>query len=598
MPADRNYSRKLNLKKIRGAFRLFFRFNNYLRQYWKAELSIIALELAGAVLALLNPYLGKIILDNGILGRNLSVFLKVTALSVSVYLLNQGMGNIDLWMRGRVDRKIRVDMARKALKKTSRLSLGSFQNASTSECVSRLNGDVAASSGIIGGTLPELINVIFRIVLITIVISCINWKILVLILIYQSVALVQVNFFANRSDELMNALYAKGSEMNKVLSQVFFQLYFVKASGRMAAMMRRYFRAFAENMRLEVKNARFDFVSGILSDLSAKVFFGVVGLVGTILVIKAQLSLGGLTAIIAYMSQGSSAYTSLVNSCQRILLNRLPLERMSALLDAKIDIEERRNAKDLDLSAGKIEFRGVSFGYAAGRRVLEKASFFIRPGEKAALIGSSGCGKTTVVNLILRLYDVNEGAILLNDRDVRDVKLKSIYKQIALVPQSPFISGETIKKNIAYASPGLGDHAVTRAARIAQIHSFIEGLPGGYETVLSEMIAPLSQGQKQRIAIARAVANDPRILILDEACSSLDSATEERIIDNIKEAFPGITLLVVTHRLSTVRKMEKVYFMRSAREVTASTHACLAQSDPGYTELFAGQLEPNIPVAI
>ena len=591
MSADRSYSKKLSLEKIKESLKLFFAFNSYLSRYWKAELAIIASEALAIILLLLNPYLGKIILDNGILGKDIVVFLKVTFISVAVYLLSQATEKINLWLKGYLARKIRVDLARKALRKTGKLSLESFRSASTSESVSRLNTDIAISSGVIGGTLSDLVKVILRIVLITVIIFFINAKILFLILIYQSIVLAQANFFAAKFDELARDSYSKSHEMGKVLTQVFSHLYFVKASGKMAAMMKRYFRAFAENMRVEVKSTRFDFLSGILSDLSGKIFFGIIGFIGTILVIKGQLTLGGLTAILAYMAQGTGAYTSLVNLCQRMILNRLPLARVAELLDTRIDIKESPGAIDLDLSTPKIEFRGVSFAYTRSGRILEKIDFLIMPGDKIALVGLSGCGKTTIVNLILRLYDVNTGGILLNDCDVRDVRFKSIYDQIALAPQSPHLSGDTIRNNITYGSREIDYANVNRAARIAEIHSFIETLSAKYDTVLSDMVEQISQGQKQRIAIARAVAKNPRILILDEACSSLDSKTEEKIMDNIKEEFPNTTLIVITHRLSTVKKMDRVYFLKSAHEISVSTHAVLSEIDSRYNELFAGQME-------
>jgi ABC-type multidrug transport system fused ATPase/permease subunit len=189
------------------------------------------------------------------------------------------------------------------------------------------------------------------------------------------------------------------------------------------------------------------------------------------------------------------------------------------------------------------------------------------PGERSALVGASGCGKTTIVNLILRLYDVDEGSILLDGRDVRDLKMKSICGHIGLAPQLPFIWGDSIRNNIAYGHLSIDDAAVRKAAGIAEINSLIEGLPDGYDTVLSDMVVPLSQGQKQRISIARAVAKSPKILILDEACSSLDSKTEEKIMENIKRELPGITLMTVTHRLSSVKNMERVYFLRSPGEL-------------------------------
>jgi ATP-binding cassette subfamily B protein len=588
MAADRDHSKRLNVKKMKEAFRLFFAFNGYVLQHWRLELSLVSLEVGALALSLLNPYLGKIILDNGVLGRNAALFLKVTFISVSVYLLREATDRASLWLKGYIARRVRVDLARRALKKTAALSLESFRDTSVSECVSRLNTDITLSSNIIGGTLPEIIKAALRLVLITAIIFFINWKILILILAYQAIAMAQANFFAERNEAILAASYAKSREMARVLTQVFSQIYLVKASGRMYSMMKRYFREFSDNMRLEVKSARSEFASGVLSELSSKLFFGIVGLAGTLLVIRGALSLGSLTAIIAYMSQGVGACSSLLSLCQRIISNRLPLERISELLDAPVYVKEKPGAREMGLS-GRIEFKAASFGYSSGRRVLEKMSFVITPGGKIALVGASGCGKTTVVNLILRLYDVDEGNILLDGCDVREMKLRSIHGHIALAPQSPFVSGGSIRENITYGLD-IGDAAVRRTAALAEIDSFIEGLPDGYDTVLSDMVTPLSQGQKQRIAIARSAARNPRILILDEACSSLDSKTEERIIENIETEFPKTTLITVTHRLSTVKKMEKVYFLKSCREMKVSTHNLLAEDDIEYNDLFAGQM--------
>ena len=589
MPGD---NRRVTIEGMKEALCLFRRFKGTLAKYRKSEIAVLAIGTASALFSLVNPYIGKIILDSGILSKNASVFLTFTAIGGALYLLIQVLDKGDLILRDRLARRIKAGLTRQAFRKVKKISLGTFARASSDEYSTSMNTDIVISSGIIADTLPDFTRIVLRLALITAVICFINAKILILIFAYQLVAVVQMNYFMRASKSLAGDAHTKSRKMANALTRIFSQIYFVKASGRMGAMLARCFGILAESIRIEAAISRLNLLSGVVSDLSNKVFFGVVGIAGTMLVIKGRLTLGELGAIMAYITQGSSAYSALSNLCHRVTLNRFPLERVAELLDTRIEIEEKDDAAILGPSSAGIEFRGVSFGYAGtgGMHILERADFIIMPGDKAALVGPSGCGKTTIVNLILRLYDVNEGRILLDGRDVRDLKLRSIYEHIGLAPQLPFVWGDSVRNNIAYGGLKIPDTCVKKAARIAEIHSFIESLPDGYDTALSDMIAPLSQGQKQRIAIARSVAKDPRILILDEACSSLDSQTEEKIVDNLNRELPEITLIVVTHRLSTVKNMERVYFLKSPGEIVVSTHEALAESDRKYIELFAGQM--------
>ncbi len=587
MPGD---NRGLTIKGMKEALRLFGRFKGVSAKYRKNEIVVLAIGTVSALFSLVNPYLGKIILDSGILNKNASVFLTFTAIGGALYILIQVLDKSDSVLRGRLSRRVKAGLARQAFRKVKKISLGSFGRASSDEYVTRINSDIAVSAGIITNTLPDFVKASLKIILITSVICFINAKILIVILAYQLIAAVQMNYFTKTSKSLAAEAYAKSRKMASALGRIFSQIYFVKASGRMGAMLAKSFGILAESIRVEAAISKTDILYGAASELSNKLFFGVVGIAGSMLVIKGRLTLGELGAIMAYITQGSSAYSSLLNLCQKVTLNRFPLERVARLLDTRIDIEEKDDAAVLGPSSARIEFRGVSFGYTSGRTILEKTDLLIMPGERSALVGASGCGKTTIVNLALRLYDVNEGSVLLDGRDVRELKMRSICGHIGLAPQLPFIWGDSVRSNIAYGYLSIDDAVIRRAAGIAEIDSFIEDLPDGYDTVLSEMVMPLSQGQKQRIAIARAIAKDPKILILDEACSSLDSKTEEKIIENINRELPGITLITVTHRLSAVKNMERVYFLKSAGEIVISTHRALAESDPGYIDLFASQM--------
>ena len=592
MPVERIDPRnRLSLPALKEALKLYARFNRYAFKYRGSELALILLGNISTIFLLSNPYIGKVILDRGVLGKDAGLFFRFTFIGAAIYLLRQAADKGEALLKNYVVRKIKISLSKDVLNKTSRLGLASFQSASSGDFIARLSNDINFSGNVIAGTLPDVFKAASRLIFITAIILFINWKLLALILAYQSVVIAQTYFFTRRSEALTLAIFNKTKEMAKILTQVFSQVYYIKASGSMHAMLKKYFHSFAQMTRIEARIRKVEISSGVLSDLSGKIFLGAIGLAGAMLVMKGQLTLGSLGAAMAYLVQGTAAYTGIVTLCQRMILSRLSLERVSGLLDAQIDIKEKAGIARADITRGKIEFKDVSFAYAPDRRILERNNFIIMPGNRLALVGSSGCGKTTIANLVLRLYDVSAGAVLLDDRDVRDMRLKSIYSGIGLAPQSPFMWGDSIRSNIEYGDMKIGSAAVKDAARIAEIGSFIDGLPDGYDTLLSDMVLPLSEGQKQRIAIARAVAKCPKILILDEACSSLDSKTEEMVMDNIIDALPKTTLIVVTHRLSAVKKMGKAYFLKSLREIKVSTHAELAEGDAQYRELFAGQFD-------
>ena len=582
---------KINIHAVKDAFRLFFRFNGYLRQYWKAEWGMLIAGSVSMLFSLLTPYLGKIVLDNGILAKNMALFFKFAIIGGAVYLLRLISDKGNAWIKASITRKIRVRLARDVFRKIQRLSIASFQDTSVGECVSRISADVSASASIIANTLPELMKAIFRLILITAIIFMINSKLLLLIIIYQFVLITQIYFFTKKNEELARASHRYSWEMSRILTQIFSQIYFVKISGNIAAMIRKYFRAFADSVRTDLETSRLESFSDTLSEISNKVLFGLVGFIGTLLVIKGELSLGSFGAVVAYVSQGSWAYMALFGLLQRIILNRISLERVAELLDEEIYVKEKDNARRVEFSGGSIEFRDVTFGYDGKKHILNKMDFKIMPETKIALVGPSGCGKTTIANLILRLYDVNGGNVLLEDCDVREMKFKSIYDQIGLAPQSPFIWSGSIREIITGDSSRIGESAMNEAAELAEIHSFITGLPAGYDTVLSDIVSKISQGQKQRIAIARALAKRPKILVMDEACSSLDSNTEERIIDNIRRRYPRMTFIMISHRLSVVRKMDAVYFFKGPGAMSVGSHAGLADNDIKYVELFANQIK-------
>lgn len=587
--------KKITLLEIRRSFKLFRRFNKYILRYWKAELLVLVLGNCSVILSLVNPYIGKNILDKGILAKNTKAFMAFTILIAGIYLISLTISNIHRYIKNYIIRKIKVDLTKDAFRRLRTYSLRYFQEKPTGIHIFRITNDITAASNVINDTLPNIITAVIKLILITAIVIFINWKILFLILIYQFLVLIQINLFIKRIEELIRANLAKSEDVFKRLNEVFSHIYIVKAFGALTQEIRKYFHHLVERIRLEIRETKLNIISNFLATTSNKLFFGIVGFYGSILVINGRMSLGSLGAVMAYISQGAGAYAALLRLGQQIVLNRIALERVSALFDAGSEIKEKNSAKNITFRTGKIEFKDVSFGYKKEKYVLVNMDFCIFPAAHIAIVGASGCGKTTILNLLLRLYDINKGSILLDDCDLRDLKFKSIYSQIAIAAQEPFLWNDSVGNNILYGKEKGTRDEIIYAAEIAQAADFIINLPYGYETIIGEQACWISQGQKQRIAIARALIKRPKILIIDEAMSSLDSQTEDKIVDNIQREFYNSTVIVVSHRLSTVKKMDLVYFLTEPNRMDIGRHEVLLQNQK-YRALFASQIEEGVTV--
>ncbi|HUZ76745.1 MAG TPA: ABC transporter ATP-binding protein [Chloroflexota bacterium] len=265
-------------------------------------------------------------------------------------------------------------------------------------------------------------------------------------------------------------------------------------------------------------------------------------------------------------------------------------ERILEILDAPIAVANRDDAEQLPPIDGRVEFQDVSCAYHPGRPVLEHVSFVVEPDHMVALVGATGSGKTTVANLLPRFYDVSEGRVLIDGRDVRDVSLTSLRKQVGVVMQETTLFTGTIRDNITFGRPGVDDDTIRRAAKAARADEFIDRLPDGYDTIVGERGASLSGGQKQRVAIARALIMDPRLLILDEFTSAVDVETERLIRAALLELMRGRTTFVIAHRLSTVRAADSILVLARGRLVASGTHEQLLETSPVYRDIHASQL--------
>ncbi len=312
-------------------------------------------------------------------------------------------------------------------------------------------------------------------------------------------------------------------------------------------------------------------------------------LVGGWMAIEGSLSIGALVAINMYFAGLQAPF--MILGFLMIMSQRAAAssQRIYAIFDEVSDIQDREGAEDIEISEGRVEFDKVSFGYADGKDVLTDLDLKIDPGETVAVVGRTGCGKSTLMRLLPRFYDVRKGYIRIDGVDLRDVTIASLRRAVGLVLDEPFLFSESIHDNIAYACPDATRHEVEEAARCADAHGFVSQLEHGYDTVIGERGYTLSGGQRQRIAIARTLLANPRILVLDDATSSLDVKVEQQIHNALRKLFEGRTTLIIAHRLSTIALAKRVVLVDEGRIVADGTHEELLRSVPAYAEILTRQ---------
>lgn len=346
------------------------------------------------------------------------------------------------------------------------------------------------------------------------------------------------------------------------------------------------------NERLRKCSLRAVFFSSITNPstrfVNSLVYTGV-GIVGALSVVGGGLSVGQLTCFLSYANQYTKPFNEISGVVTELQNALACAARVFELIEQEPQAPDSPQAAVLEKAQGSVEIEDVFFSYRPGQRLIENFNLKVEPGRRVALVGPTGCGKTTVINLLMRFYDVNSGSIRVDGRDIRDLTRKSLRANYGMVLQDTWLKNGTVRENIAYGKPDAAPEEVEVAARAAHAHSFIKRLPQGYDTLVGEELGGLSQGQKQLLCIARVMLSLPPMLILDEATSSIDTRTEVRIQGAFAKMMQGRTSFIVAHRLSTIKDADIILVMRDGHIIEQGSHQELLEKGGFYAELYNSQ---------
>jgi ATP-binding cassette subfamily B protein len=445
---------------------------------------------------------------------------------------------------------------------------------------------------VISETLGSVTGNILTLTSTFILMLALDWQLAIFAMLFIPIFLIPARRVGNLQRNLQRRAHEEIATMNSQMEETLSVSgsLLMKTFGRQPDEAQRFEQTAREIRDLSIRRAMVGRWFGMGMGLFATIGPALVYWYGGHRVIGNEVSVGTVVALAALLPRLFGPASSLLGMHVTVISSLALFERIFDYLDLDHEIKERPGAVDLIEPAGTVEFRHVDFSYEPGQPVLRDLSLQVGAGQFAALVGSTGAGKTTTAYLVARLYDVDDGQVLIDGHDVRDLTLASLQSSIGMVNQEPYLFHSSIRENLRYARPDADDSAVEAAAKAANIHDFIVSLPEGYDTVVGEHGYRLSGGEKQRVAIARALLKDPAVLILDEATSSVDMVTERAIREALERVTRGRTVLAIAHRLSTVLAADVIFVLDEGRVVESGTHAELIARRGHYARFYDQQL--------
>ncbi|MDX6534213.1 MAG: ATP-binding cassette, subfamily bacterial [Gaiellales bacterium] len=564
----------------------FRRLLGFLRPYRTQVIVSTALAAASQASGLLIPYLTGVVIDAARSGESRRRIYELALLIVLAGTVKGVLMFFRRWLGGRLSVAVEYDLRNRMYAHLQRLSYRFFDRHQTGQLMARATTDVQQVRVFLSYGLMFLAQHLFTVVIVLIALALLSVQLTLIALAITPLLAYFAYRYSKVSHPVLKEVQQRVADVTTQAEENVAGVRVVKAFAQEDRETDRFRKGSERIFRQVIRAARLQAIYVPAMSALPSLTIAAVLLVGGRQVINGDLSLGEFFAINAYLLLlvfPLRAIGMWVGQYQRAIASG---ERIFEVLDEERDIIEQPGAQPLPDGPGRLEFDNVTFGYDGSRPVLTGIDLDIEAGQTVALIGPTGCGKTTLTTLIPRFYDVGEGSVRLDGMDVRDATLESLRGAIGIVGQDTFLFSTTVAENIAYGAAEATPEAIVEAAVRAQAHDFILDLPDGYDTRVGERGLSLSGGQRQRIAIARALLIDPRVLILDDATASVDATTEAKIKVALREVMAGRTTLIIAHRLSTISLADHVVVLDHGRIVARGEHAALLEESPVYQEIY------------
>ncbi len=574
----------------RPSLRRYLRLRQYALRYLDIQIAMLVCSLLAGFGGMLQPYITKLTFDFAFANRDWQL-LVVLAISGFLLMLFSQLGNavqgyLGLYASQNLTFAMRADF----VKHLYSLPLSFFQQRSTGEHMYRLNSDIPGAANLVGNAVNTVVNPFVSAIYPLIGIALLDWRFALIALGAAPVFALHSRYFGRRQRALARLNAQEGQRISSEITDRIAQVKLVKAFGRERTEIREYLSNQIKLIRLAYRGYWLGLWSGMTTSVINSLGRGLIGLyLGYRVVVTADMSLGTLIALSMYLVQLLQAAGSLSGLYQSLLQQLVPVDRMLDVLEQDGRIQDAPDAVPPGPLQGGLALRNVSFGYAPEKPVLKNLSLEIIPGSFVAIVGPSGVGKTTILNLLLRLYDPDDGEVLVDGTSLSRLPLSPFRRQVGVVLQETYLFNATVRENVLYGNPEATDAETEEAARMADAHEFIVALPESYETKVGEGGCMISAGQRQRIGIARALLRHPKVLILDEATASLSSESEASILDALRQTDGERTLIVVTHRLSAIRDADQIFVLDDGRIAEQGSHEELLRAGGVYRRLWDRQ---------
>ena len=581
-------------RKAKNQKETILRIWNQLSKHRLKLLIVLGFVFASTVLGLLGPYYLGITIDSYILKKDVPGSIQMAVLLAVIYLA----GSLFIWLQQ--DMMVRVSLTtirairEELFAKLQQLSLRFFDTRSQGDLMSRVTNDIDNLNNALSQSLVQIFSSVLTIAGVTIAMLSLNWMMAVVsfliipVMLFVSRRIIRVSSrnFAKRQQDL--------GQLNGYIEEAISGKEVITLYGQEKKTIQEFHEINEELRKSAMLAETFSGFLGPVNNFINNLGFGLIIATGAILTLNDMASIGVIAAFVTYSKLFFRPINQLTNLWNTIQSAIAGAERVFEVMDEVPDLKDVPNAAAVKSFEGYIEFRDVSFGYEKNNRILKNISLKAKPGETIALVGPTGSGKTTIINLLSRFYDRSSGDLFIDDKPIETYKMADLRKRIGIVLQETYLFSGTLMENIRYGRLDATDEEVIKAAKIAAAHQFIKHLPERYETKITSGGTNLSQGQRQLLAIARAILADSDILILDEATSSIDTRTEIAIQEGLKNLTKGKTTFVIAHRLKTIEKADQIYVIDQGQIKESGTHEELLASEGFYYQLYSQQFKQTV----